>query len=75
MDSKVDIDNAGRTHEPIRVMHPELPEGDSWVRINDEQHQWGLLLHITGDPKEYGRVYVGTHGRGIVYGDPLRPHS
>jgi len=42
----------------------------SWVRINDDQHQWGLLLHITGDPKQYGRVYVGTHGRGTWYGDP-----
>lgn len=46
---------------------------ESWVRINDDQHQWGLLLHIIGDPKQYGRVYVGTHGRGIMYGDPLRP--
>ena len=42
----------------------------SWVRINDDQHQYGLVLHITGDPKKYGRVYVGTHGRGAVYGDP-----
>jgi photosystem II stability/assembly factor-like uncharacterized protein len=42
----------------------------NWVRINDDQHQWGLLLHVTGDPKLYGRVYVGTHGRGIMYGDP-----
>ena len=41
-----------------------------WVRINDDQHQWGLLLQITGDPKQYGRVYVGTHGRGTLYGDP-----
>ena len=44
----------------------------SWVRINDDQHQWGLILHITGDPKKYGRVYVGTHGRGTVYGDPVK---
>ncbi|HMD71931.1 MAG TPA: xyloglucanase [Bryobacteraceae bacterium] len=42
----------------------------SWVRINDDRHQWGLVLQITGDPKQYGRVYVGSHGRGIVYGDP-----
>ena len=73
MDSKIGIDIAGRTHEPIRVMRPELPEDESWVRINDDQHQRGLLLHITGDAKQYGRVYVGTHGRGIVYGDPLQP--
>ena len=43
----------------------------SWVRINDDQHQWGLVLHITGDPKKFGRVYVGTHGRGTFYGDPV----
>ncbi len=44
--------------------------GRSWIRINDDQHQWGLVLHITGDPKRYGRAYVGTHGRGTFYGDP-----
>jgi photosystem II stability/assembly factor-like uncharacterized protein len=44
--------------------------GATWLRINDDQHQWGLVLHITGDPKKYGRVYVGTHGRGTFYGDP-----
>jgi hypothetical protein len=44
----------------------------SWLRINDDQHQWGLLLHVTGDPKLYGRVYVGTHGRGALYGDPVK---
>jgi photosystem II stability/assembly factor-like uncharacterized protein len=44
----------------------------NWVRINADQHQWGLLLHITGDPKKWGRVYVGTHGRGIIYGDPVK---
>ena len=43
----------------------------SWIRINDDEHQYGLILHITGDPKKYGRVYVGTHGRGIIYGDPI----
>jgi hypothetical protein len=44
-------------------------KGKSYVRINDDQHRWGLILQIIGDPKKYGRVYVGTHGRGIFYGD------
>ena len=44
--------------------------GATWLRINDDAHQWGLVLHITGDPKRFGRVYVGTHGRGTFYGDP-----
>ncbi|MFP5237469.1 MAG: WD40/YVTN/BNR-like repeat-containing protein [Acidobacteriota bacterium] len=44
----------------------------SWMRINDNQHQWGLVLLVTGDPRIFGRVYVGTHGRGIFYGDPAK---
>jgi hypothetical protein len=44
--------------------------GKTWSRINDDQHQFGLVLHITGDPKVFGRVYLGTHGRGTLYGDP-----
>lgn len=42
----------------------------SWVRINDDAHQYGLVLHICGDMQEHGRVYVGTHGRGIITGVP-----
>ncbi|MCQ2204561.1 MAG: exo-alpha-sialidase [Bacteroidales bacterium] len=41
---------------------------ESWTRINDDEHQYGLVLHICGDMQEYGRVYVGTHGRGIITG-------
>jgi photosystem II stability/assembly factor-like uncharacterized protein len=44
--------------------------GNTWVRINDDKHQYGFTGHITGDPKKFGRVYVGTGGRGILYGDP-----
>ena len=54
----------------VRGIYRSTDMAKSWVRINDDQHQWGLVLHITGDPKQYGRVYVGTHGRGTVYGDP-----
>jgi hypothetical protein len=55
----------------IRGIFRSDDEAKDWVRINDESHQWGLLLHVTGDPKKYARVYVGTHGRGIIYGDPI----
>lgn len=44
----------------------------SWVRINDDAHQYGLVLHICGDMQEHGRIYVGTHGRGIVMGVPQK---
>jgi hypothetical protein len=44
--------------------------GKSFARINDDQHQFGGGGAIIGDPRQYGRVYVGTGGRGVLYGDP-----
>ncbi len=45
--------------------------GASWARVNDDQHQFGLswIHSFCADPRVYGRVYFGTEGRGIVYGD------
>jgi photosystem II stability/assembly factor-like uncharacterized protein len=44
--------------------------GKSWLRINDDRHQYGTRFRcIAGDPRIFGRVYVGTDGRGILYGD------
>jgi hypothetical protein len=37
---------------------------------NDDTHQYGGSHLITGDPRVYGRVYVGPPGRGIVFGEP-----
>ena len=44
--------------------------GETWVRINDAQHQFGGGSLIIGDPRVYGRAYVGTGGRGVLYGEP-----
>jgi len=42
----------------------------TWTRINDDQHQFGTIHHIVGDMNVYGRLFLGTEGRGIVYGEP-----
>ncbi|WP_236333052.1 X2-like carbohydrate binding domain-containing protein [Paenibacillus auburnensis] len=48
--------------------------GTTWVRINDDAHQYAKInMAITGDPRIYGRVYLGTNGRGTLYADPLNP--
>jgi hypothetical protein len=47
-----------------------LDAGVSWERINDDQHQFGFVGVIIGDPRVFGRVYIGTGGRGILYGEP-----
>ncbi|WP_329623296.1 cellulose binding domain-containing protein [Streptomyces sp. NBC_01255] len=54
----------------VRGIFRSTDAGASWVRINDDAHQWGWTGGaITGDPRVYGRVYVSTNGRGIIYGD------
>ncbi|MFT4179620.1 MAG: cellulase [Thermomonas sp.] len=44
--------------------------GKRWHRIdNDAMRFGGVIRHVTGDPRVHGRVYFGTEGRGIWYGD------
>jgi hypothetical protein len=55
----------------VRGIFRSIDTGQTWVRINDDQHQWGRAgdTAITGDPRIFGRVYFGTNGRGIIVGD------
>ncbi len=54
----------------VRGIFRSTDKGASWTRINDDAHQWGWTgAAITGDPRVYGRVYVATNGRGVIYGD------
>ncbi len=43
--------------------------GSAWVRINDDRHGFGEMRALCGDPRIFGRVYFGTGGRGVLYGD------
>lgn len=45
--------------------------GRSWTRVNDDLNQFGDIRSITGDSRVFGRIYVGTGTRGVVYGDPI----
>ncbi|MGR6973039.1 1,4-beta-glucanase [Streptomyces cynarae] len=56
----------------ITAVYRSDDEAKTWVRINDDAHQWGWIGEvITGDPRVYGRVYLATNGRGIQYGEPV----
>lgn len=60
---------AGKVDQ-LQALFRSNDAGQTWVRINDDQHQFGWINHVTGDPRIYGRVYFGTAGRGIIYGNP-----
>ncbi|MDI1463638.1 xyloglucanase [Catellatospora sp. KI3] len=54
----------------VRGVYRSVDGGAHWVRVNDDRHQYGWTgAAITGDPRVFGRVYVGTNGRGIIVGD------
>ncbi|MFJ3307943.1 1,4-beta-glucanase [Streptomyces sp. NPDC086549] len=59
--------------EAVTAVYRSDDEARTWVRINDDRHQWGWTGEIiVGDPRVYGRVYLATNGRGIQYGEPVR---
>jgi hypothetical protein len=57
----------------LRAIYRSIDGGRHWVRINDHRHQYGWIGVIGGDPRVFGRVYLGTNGRGIVCGDAFCP--
>ncbi len=55
----------------VDAIWQSIDGGGTWRRINDDRHQWGMRFRVvSGDPRLFGRVYIGTDGRGLLYGDP-----
>ncbi|HEY1787559.1 MAG TPA: cellulase [Verrucomicrobiae bacterium] len=57
--------------ESLSGIYRSDDEGRTWLRLNDAEHQFGWISKLTGDPRVFGRVYLATTGRGIIYGEPL----
>lgn len=60
------------TGETINRVYRTDDYGSNWVRITDNNSQFGGLLNkelVVGDMNVYGRVYVGNPGIGLVYAD------
>lgn len=54
-----------------RGLYRSDDNGRRWQRIDHDALRFGgIMRHVTGDPRLHGRVYFGTEGRGIWYGDP-----
>jgi xyloglucan-specific exo-beta-1,4-glucanase len=60
----------------VRGIFRSIDQGANWVRINDDAHEFGGTGNgnfVMGDMNVYGRVYMSTVGRGIVYGELSGP--
>jgi len=45
-------------------------DGTTWERINNEQQMFGEINSIDGDKRVFGRFYLGSGTRGLLYGEP-----
>lgn len=57
----------------VKGLFRSTDQGASWVRVNDDAHEYGGPGNgqfVVGDMNVFGRVYMSTAGRGIVYGGP-----
>ena len=45
-------------------------DGKTYVRLNTKRQMFGEINSIDGDACAYGRFYIGTGSRGILYGEP-----
>ncbi|MCU6496978.1 cellulose binding domain-containing protein [Rugamonas sp. A1-17] len=55
----------------VNGMMRSTDAGATWVRLNDDAHQYGgssASRIVTGDMNIYGKVYFSTNGRGVAYG-------
>ncbi|MEP7093217.1 MAG: hypothetical protein ABI793_04100, partial [Flavobacterium sp.] len=51
-------------------------QGATWLRMNDDDHEFGGASLLVGDMNVDGRVYMGASGgRGLIYWDPAVPLS
>lgn len=62
------------TVDSVTGIFRSINQGAGWLRVNDDAHTYGGPGdgHIViGDMNVFGRVYMSTAGRGIVYGQPV----
>jgi len=62
---------AGGATNPVGIYY-STDKGATWKRMNDDKHQYGGPgngLFVQGDMNVFGRVYMSTVGRGLVYGN------
>ena len=60
------------TYNGIQGIFRSDTKGARWIRVTDDAHNYGgpgAASAFVGDPRVFGRIYMGMNGRGIIYGD------
>lgn len=46
-----------------------LDEGKTYARLNESNQMYGQIISIDGDKRKFGRFYLATGSRGLLYGE------
>jgi xyloglucan-specific exo-beta-1,4-glucanase len=60
----------------VTGVYRSIDEGATWERVNDDEQEFGgpgNAQMVLGDMNVFGRVYMSTAGRGIVYAETGMP--
>lgn len=47
-----------------------LDDGQTFTRLNTDRQMYGEINSVEGDSRVYGRFYLATGSRGVLYGEP-----
>ena len=48
-----------------------VDDGKTFVRLNEANQMYGEINSMEGDSQVYGRFYLATGSRGVLYGEPI----
>ena len=57
--------------EGVYGFYRSFDDAESWERINTNKQMFGNIMSIDGDSRTFGRFFLATGTRGLVYGEPV----
>lgn len=51
--------------------YQSLDDGKTYTRLNTDRQMYGEINSVEGDSRVYGRFYLATGSRGVLYGEPI----
>ena len=58
------------TIDGIYGFYRSTDEGRTYTRLNTDAQMYGEINSLEGDSRTYGRFYIATGSRGVLYGEP-----
>ena len=50
--------------------YQSLDDGKTYTRLNTDRQMYGEINSVEGDSRVFGRFYLATGSRGVLYGEP-----